>query len=175
MFDDVWSVTNERHIREIRQEARLVQEEVEATVAELAASERSLRDALIDYGKRGYEVRVEAGDRAVVGRIGHVGSTLIRLATSQGRIVDIAIAMIVGVRRLPGAPRPGVVTTGHPGSMIARLREAVQTHELVHLERSGGEELDGRVVAVSKDALELESTIGTWLVPVEAILWLWRP
>lgn len=143
-----------------------------------------MRDVLVDYGKQGFELRLEAADRHLVGRIDHVGKTVLRLVLSEGRKVDIAINHIVGIRRVGTAALSGEVTSGHPASMIARLREAVQTQETVHLERVSGEAIDGRIVAVLDSAIEVEarssqtkgarSTELHWLVPVDAIVWMWR-
>ncbi len=179
------SVTDERSVRRIRQEARSFQEEVEASVAELAASDRTLRDVLIDYGKQGFELRVEVVDRYLVGRIEHVGKSVLRLVLSEGRKVDIVVEHIVGIRRVGSELLPGEVTSGHPASMIARLREAAQTQEMVHIERVSGEAIDGRVVAVLDTAVEIESgstragagqsgATVQWLVPIDAIIWMWR-
>ncbi len=190
------SVTDERSVRRIRQEARSFQEDVEASVAELAASDRTLRDVLIDYGKQGFELRVEVADRYLVGRIEHVGKSVLRLVLSEGRKVDIAIEHVVGIRRVGITVLPGEVTSGHPASLIARLRESVQTQEMVHVERVSGEAIDGRVVAVLDSAVEIESgrapansvrsgsansmnsgpngATVQWLVPIEAIIWMWR-
>ncbi len=185
------SVTDERSVRRIRQEARSFQEEVEASVAELAASDRTLRDVLVDYGKQGFELRVEVTGHYLVGRIEHVGKTVLRLVLSEGRKVDMVINHIVGIRRVGSEVLAGEVTTGHPASMIARLREAVQTQELVHVERVSGEAIDGRVVAVLDTAVEIVSgrtqsnsvrSAGAghsgadvqWLVPIDAIVWMWR-
>ncbi len=177
-------VTDERSVRRIRQEARSFQEDVEASVAELAASDRTLRDVLIDYGKQGFELRVEVGDRYLVGRTEHVGKSVLRLVLSEGRKVDIVIEHIVGIRRVGSDVLPGEVTSGHPASMIARLREAVQTQEMVHVERVNGEAIDGRIIAVLDTAVEIESDSSQakgmksnglqWLVPIDAIIWIWR-
>ncbi len=167
-------MTDERSLREIRQEARSFQEEIEASVAELAASNRTLRDVLIDYGKQGYELRIEAGGRSLVGQIEHVGASILRLRTSEGKKVDISTDALTGIRQMSAVLRSGAVTTGHPGTMIARLRESVQTEESVHVERVTGEAIDGRVVAVLDSAIEIETAGAQWLVPIDAVVWVWR-
>lgn len=158
----------------MRQEARLVQEDLEASVAEHAASDRSMREVLIDYGKAGYRLRVEASGRSIVGQVEHVGTTLVRLATVEGRKIDIATPSIVGIRVDVGIRSPGSVTTGHPGSMIARMREAIQTEEILHVERQSGESIAGQVVAVLAEAVEIQAAGALWLVPLDAICWVWR-
>lgn len=172
---DRWvEVTDERSVRNLRQEARAFQEEVEASVAERAASSRTLRDVLIDFGKQGSSIRLEAGSRTLSGRIEHVGSALVRIVTAEGRRVDVALSTLSGIRRSPDPGLPQSVTTGHPGSMTARLREAVQAVESVHIERATGETIEGTVVAVLESAVEVRTTLADWVVPIDAIVWLWR-
>lgn len=167
-------MNDDRSLRELRLEARVFQEDLEATVAEHAASDRSMRDALIDYGKAGYRVRVEANARSLVGQIEHVGTSLVRLATVEGHKIDIATPAIAGVRVDVGIRTPCSVTTGHPGSMIARMREAIQTDEVIHIERQSGESVDGKVVAVLAEAVEVQAAGALWLIPLDAICWIWR-
>ncbi len=172
---DRWvGVTDERSLRHLRQEARAFQEEVEASAAQLAASNRTVRDVLIDFGKQGSAIRIEAAGRSLTGEIEHVGPTLVRIITAEGRRVDVAFGPLSGIQRsrVYGAPRS--VTTGHPGSLIARLRESVQTAELLHIERVSGEAIEGSVVAVLGSAVEVHTTLAEWVIPLDAIIWLWR-
>lgn len=171
---DRLGMTDDRALRQIRQEARLLQEELEDAVGDFAASERTLNDALIDYGKLGNLLRVEVSGRSVVGHVEHVGVDIVRLATAEGRRVDIQVGVIGGIRVSGGEVRPGAVSTGHPGTLLARLREAVQTQETIHLERRLGESIDGRIVAILDVAIEIEAQSVTWIVPMGEISYLWR-
>lgn len=167
-------MSDDRILRQIRQEARELQEEIEASVADFAASDRTLREALIDYAKLGHEMRIELAGRVLVGYVEHVGAQIVRLVTNEGQRVDVVLDAVAGIRVAGDALRPGTVTSGHPSTLLARLREAVQTQERLHLERRSGEALEGQVIAVLDVAIQLRAGSVTWLLPMAEICYLWR-
>ena len=74
----------ERTIRQLRVDARALQEDAEQAVAELARATRTLRDALLDHARAGASMRLELASATIVGRIVHVGDDVVRVVSPDG-------------------------------------------------------------------------------------------
>lgn len=154
---------HERTLRRLRQEARARLEEIEAAEAERELAGRSLADELHEWALRGAVLAIEVANQVVRGRICHLGATVVEIDTGETRTligVDRILAVWdqgelgLGVSA-ETAPRPGPWTTGHPGSLVARLRELVGTGHEVVVGRSGAEALQGAVMAASEHHVRL--------------------
>ena len=161
---------SERVVREVRQEVRREREFAEAAEAEHDASTSSFPVALMGLGSQGVELMIELPDRQLVGRICHVGSELVTLENLGGERFDIATWAIAGVRLTRGQARPISVSTGHPGSLVARLREVLVSQEAVALSRRIGAPMSGRLRACSETHVEGVDHNGShWLLPLPMI------
>lgn len=165
----------ERTIRRLRAGAREQQEEAEAVVAELAMATRTLREAVLDHGRRGGSVRIELGPTTLSGTIVHVGTDLVRLLRADRQVVDVVLSAASSVRIETSERSATPVTTGYPESVVARCRELVQVNAEVEIGRSVPPVLRGRILAANESHLELvDGTGGRWLVPTGAVCWIRR-
>lgn len=165
----------ERTIRQLRVDARAMQEDAEGAVAELARATRSLRDALIDLGRTGVDVRVELAGKNVVGPVVHVGDDVVRLVRVDRRVVDIVISAIGGVHATPVLAGHATVSTGYPATMLARCRELVQAGAGVELGRRRHDPVVGELAAATSTHVELvTSRSGVALVPLAEVAWVER-
>ena len=163
----------ERTIRRFRVDARAMQEEAEAAVAELAMATRTLRDAVLDHARSGATMRVEIGTSVLSGRVLHVGSELVRLAVADGAPIDVALEAISLIRVLPADTGRATVTTGHPETMLARCRELVQVNAEVDIGLRAAATATGALLAATSTHLELASTAGgTLLIPMTSLGWI---
>ncbi len=163
----------ERTIRRFRVDARAMQEDAEAAVAELAMATRTLRDAVLDHARSGAAMRFEIGTAALSGRVRHVGSEVVRLAVADGSPVDVALDAVSLVRVVPGDAGRVAVTTGHPETVLARCRELVQVNAEVKIGLRAAETATGVLLAASSTHLELaSSTGGALLIPMASLAWI---
>lgn len=168
---------DERELRRLRLEARATREEAEAAVAEMDASARTMADILGDLGRFSVVLSIDLpGERQLHGVIVHVGSELVRLQTAGGSRFDIAIAAINGVRSTGESGGTASVGTGHPASMVARLRELANHEERVTLARYFGAELIGQLVVAGLNHVQLQDNHAKmWFVPIAAVAWVGPP
>ncbi len=160
----------ERRARELRLIGREMREDEEWAAAELDAAQRSFAEALAAAATTGHDVTIDtvAGSRR--GRIVHLGEDVIGLASVIDGRVDIAAQHVLGVAvsRRPGSAAS--ISTGHPRTVVARLREAVQDERTVILERLDASTVRGVVAAVGIDHVVVRSGEDDVLVPTEVIV-----
>ena len=165
----------ERTIRQLRVDARALQEDAEVAVAELARATRSLRDAILDLARNGSELRLELVGATFSGRVVHVGDDVVRLARADHPLVDIAISAIGGVHAAPAGSGMAAVSTGYPATLVARCRELLQASAEVELGRCGLAPVFGELRAATATHVELAtSNGGTWLIPLAEVAWVER-
>lgn len=164
----------ERRVRELRQDRRAQQEELEAVVAEADAAGRTLRSALRDHGERGDRCFVEVGPHRLVGVVTHVGDDVVRLSDLDGRSRDVAVDRIALVARQTAGSVVHRVGSGHPLTLLARARELVVGGGPVEIGRVDGPgTLVGRLVAATATHLELDrGASGPALLAWPAVAWL---
>ncbi len=163
----------ERTIRRFRVDARAMQEDAEAAVAELAMATRTLRDAVLDHARSGATMRLEIGPAALSGRVLHVGSEVVRLAVADGSPIDVALEAVSLVRILPAEAGRAAVTTGHPETVLARCRELVQANAEVEIGLRTGGTSTGVLLAATSTHLQLESSNGgVLLIPMASLAWI---
>ncbi len=149
MGDD--STTRRWHL-----EWRQRQEEVEDAEAALAGSTRTLRDLFVDEARRGRSMSVHLPGRVVAGRIVHVGVDVVGVDDGRlGRLV--APVSAIEVVHVGEPSTPGVVTTGHPGTLVAAARSAVQGRSVVEIATGTAGTTTGRLRTVSADHLVLDT------------------
>ena len=165
----------ERAIQRLRVDARALQEDAEAAVAELALATRTLRDAVLDQARSGARFRVQVGDVALVGDVIHVGDEVMRLAVADRDPVDIVIDAVGAIRTTPGEGRSAAVSVGYPATLLARCRELLQSRAEVELGRRSGPSVLGALVAATPTHLELVGRSGeVWLVPQSDVVYVAR-
>lgn len=163
----------ERAAREARVERRDEQRMVESTVAEQEASGQDFSSLLFGLGSQGIDLMIEMQDRQLVGKIVHVGSDLIIVQSIGGERYDIAISAITGLRATRGEARPGAVSTGHPNTVTARLREALANGETVSISRRFGTPMGGTLQGVSDGHVQGVDHNGSyWFLPIGMVTWV---
>ncbi len=163
----------ERAVREARVERRDEQRMVESTVAEREASGQDFGSLLFGLGSQGIDLMVEMQDRQLVGKIVHVGSDLIVVESIGGERYDVAVSAITGLRATRGEARPGAVSTGHPNTVTARLREALATGEAVSISRQFGNPMGGTLQGVSEGHVQGVDHNGSyWFLPIGMVTWV---
>jgi len=165
----------ERTIRQLRVDARAMQEDAEGAVAELARATRSLRDAVLDLARNGSELRVEMSQATFTGRVVHVGEDVVRIARSDRPLVDIAISAIGGVHAASSSAHQAAVSTGYPATLVARCRELLQSSADVEVGRRSLAPVLGALQAATATHLELRAVNGgVWLIPLAEVAWVER-
>lgn len=165
----------ERTIRQLRVDARAMQEDAEVAVAELARATRSLRDALLDLARNGSELRLELAGATFNGRVVHVGEDVVRLARIDRPLVDISISAISGVHAADSSAGQAAVSTGYPATLVARCRELLQVNAGVEIGRRGLPPVLGELKAATATHVELETAAGgVWLIPLVEVAWVER-
>ena len=165
----------ERTIRQLRVDARSMQEDAEVAVAELARATRSLRDAILDLARNGSELRVELVEATFSGRVVHVGEDVVRIARPGRPLVDIAISAISGVHAASSSIGQAGVSTGYPATLIARCRELLQASADVEVGRRGLSPVLGELTAATATHVELGTANGgVWLIPLAEMAWVER-
>lgn len=163
----------ERAAREARVERRDEQRMVESAVAEREASGQDFGSLLFGLGSQGIELMVEMQDRQLVGKIVHVGADLIVVESIGGERYNVAISAVTGLRATQGAARPGAVSTGHPNSVTARLREALANGETVSISRRFGTPMGGQLQGVSDAHVQGVDHNGSyWFLPMGMVSWI---
>lgn len=165
----------ERAIQQLRVDARALQEDAEAAVAELARATRNLRDAVLDHARSGARFRIEVGDVVFAGQVVHVGDDVVRLVVGDRAPVDLAISAVRLVRSSPGETASAPVSVGYPATLLARCRELLQVSASVELGRRTGTPLLGSLVAATSTHVELAGRgAETMLVPLGEVAWVSR-
>lgn len=162
----------ERTIRRLRVDARAMQEDAEAAVAELAMATRTLRDAVLDHARSGATMRFEVGAAGLSGRVVHVGGEVVRLVVADGPPIDIALDAVSLIRVSNGVAGRATVTTGYPDTLVARCRELVQSNARVAVGLRAGPTVSGGLVATTSTHLELDSPSGVSLIPLVSVAWI---
>jgi hypothetical protein len=153
----------------LRSEIRLEAEEAEREAAAAAALQRSLADVARELMAHGDIVAVDAGGRVFVGSIAEVGTDLVGLEASAGRVVVnlgcVASLRVVQRARAGGrSPVPGVQT-----SFRARLLELCLSGEEVEAGMSGIEDsVVGRLAFLGSDHAAIGDAGGEpeWFLPL---------
>ena len=156
-----------------RQEQRAERESMEGAVAEHHASTQQFPAALTGLGAQGAELMIEMPDRQLVGRVVHVGSELVSIVNLGGERFDLAMWAIAGVRIMNTERQPATVSSGHPNSVIARLREAVVSGESLTVSRRFGAPMAGQLRACSDTHVEgVDHNKSFWIVPLPMVTWV---
>ncbi len=165
----------ERTIRQLRVDARAMQEDAELAVAELARATRTLRDALLDLARAGSPIRLEVADAMLAGAVVHVGDDVVRLVRPDRGVVDVAISALAGVQAEAATSGHATVSVGYPASLLARCRELLQVNAHVEIGRRTRPPVLGALQAATPTHVEL-SAVGdvTWLVPLAEVAWVRR-
>lgn len=156
-------------VRRHRAEERQRRAAIEEVEGELAASERSLTDALIDIGRQGSAVRIEGVGVPGAVWIDHVGLDVIGVIASTGDAEFVALSAVLGITTVPGERQARVVTTGHPRTVLALAREMVGSGEAVVLGRADGVEVRGVLIAANTSHVELDTSSSPLLIPLSAV------
>ncbi len=143
-----------RIARRLRLEARAQAEEAEQEAAAHHAATIDLAEAIAQWGEQGRLLRFELGGRTLVGRVLHVGADLVTVR-SDAMWFDVAVDALEFVCPVDGDRLPRAVTRGHPGTLVARLREHATLERRVVVGLAGGAERQGVVFAVAGDHLVL--------------------
>lgn len=165
----------ERTIRQLRVDARAMQEDAEEAVAELAKATRSLRDAILDLARSGAELRLELAVTTFTGRVVHVGDDVVRIARTNRPLVDVAISALSGVHASQGCAGHASVSTGYPATLVARCRELLQGSAGVEVGRRSLVSVVGELRAATATHVELSTAKGgSWLIPLDEVAWVER-
>lgn len=172
---------HERELRRLRLADRERREDIEASEAELAMATRSLPDALVDLGRVGSVVRLDAVDRSRSGVIVHVGAGVVTVRSDAGIDEVVSLGHVEGVRPVGAVPLGSLpslssgepVRYGHPHSVVAFARSLIG--ETVRLERRSTPPVAGRIDGVSDDLVLLGGTDGLQrLIPLASVVSICR-
>lgn len=164
-------------LREMRIEHREIQEELAAAQEEGERAGRELDEVVLEFLYRGDSIRVAVGERTWTGVVVHAGLAVMVLLTAGGVEIDVAYEALTSIRVVERAKSGGrPLAASHPATLLARLRELVNTAVEVEM---GGLRLDpplrGRVEVVAKTHVEFRSIDGAeWVVPLGEVAYLIR-
>lgn len=165
----------ERAVQQLRIDARALQEDAEAAVAELARATRSLRDAVLDHARAGGRVRIEIGGVVFAGQVVHLGDDVARVVVADRGPVDVALSAVGSIQVSLGPQGPSPVSTGYPATLLARCRELLQVNALVEVGRRTLGPVSGEMMAATATHLELGGRSGdVWLIPLDEVAWVAR-
>jgi len=167
------SMETERIVGEMRAEQRSHLEDVEEAVAESEAAATTLDLRLMQLGNRAVEISAEVADRQIRGRVAHVAGEVVTIETIGGARFCLHLDRVLAFRfvDMPGETRG--VTSGHPATIIARLREMWTASERCTIGRITGPAVLGDLRAVTDGHVELVDPQGNnWLIPLETIAWI---
>lgn len=160
--------------RQVRHEARLLAEDLEADVISTDLTSRTLPEACRELHAAGQVVRVNLPGASFTGEVIHVGIDLMTVVDEHGNEFDVllpAVASIRSVGRLPSRPRPLLTD---PKRLRGRLAHAAAVRETLEV---GGPALPlvaGVPAAAAEDHLVLDASDGRQLIPYPAIAWIVR-
>lgn len=171
---------HERELRRLRLDDRERREEIEAAEAELAAGTRSLCDALVDLGRSGRIVRLDAVDRSRSGRIVHVGEHVVTIRHDAGDDELVSLDHVEGIRSVDETSpvaralrSDDPVRYGHPHSVVASLRSFIGAP--VRIERRSTPSVTGRVEGVSDAVAVLRGPdAAELLIPLSSVVSIWQ-
>lgn len=167
------ALESERIMGEMRIEQRSYLEEVEDAVAETEAASTTLDLRLMQLGNRAVEVAAEVADRQIRGRVIHVAGNLATIETIGGAQFCFHLNRVMAFRFVdtPGETRG--VSTGHPATLVAKLREMWTAGDRCTVGRITGPAVLGDLQAVTDRHIELVDPQGNnWLIPLETIAWI---
>jgi hypothetical protein len=164
-------------LRQMRIDHREMRDELSTALDESERAGRTLDEVALEYLYRGDSIRVAVGERSWTGTVVHVGPEIMILRVPAGAEVDLAYEAVTSIRVVERARSGGrSVTSRHPETMLARLRELANSTEEVEI---GGPRLQpgclGRIEIVARTHVEFRSTDGAeWILPIAEIGYLIR-
>ncbi len=164
---------HERERRRLLLDDRRRRAEAEAAEAELDASRLGLAQVFQRWARLGVVVVVELPGQTVQGRVGHLGSAVVALVEDSGTQILFELDVVESARALSDqrAAERHAWTTGHPGSLVALLRERVGREQTVGLDRRSGDRISGVVTGVSDEVVVLRTRAGgDVVVPRRAVI-----
>lgn len=160
--------------RQVRHEARLLAEDLEADVISTELTTRTLADACRELHAAGQFVRATLAGASFSGAIAHVGIDLVTVIDDHGNQFDMLLPAVASIKALDRSPsRPGPLVAD-PKRFRGRLAHAAAVREPVEV---GGPALPlvaGLPAAAAEDHLVLDATDGRQLIPYPAITWIVR-
>ncbi len=164
---------HERELRRLLLEDRSRRAEAEAAEAELDAARLGLHQVFDRWARTGAVVVVDLAGQVVQGRIGHLGRAAATLVEDSDTRILFEFDAVDGVRERPGSVMSGPHewTAGHPGSVVALLRELVGRERVVELVRRSGDRIVGVVTGVSDEVVVVRTHSGVdVIVPQPALV-----
>jgi hypothetical protein len=158
-------------LRQLRIEDHEFQEGLLEAAAQSERAKRHLDEVVLEFMHRGDTIRIAVGPRAWIGKIVHVGRSLLRLETAGAAWIDIDLLKVTSIavvsRSAAGGRSPGI---GDPATLIARLRELEQNTAVVEIGGPLLESLPVRILVVAGEHIEAEGIDGTeWTFPMHSI------
>ncbi|MBT8240330.1 MAG: hypothetical protein KJN63_03805 [Acidimicrobiia bacterium] len=164
---------SERIEQEMRLEQRAHFEDVEEAVSETEAASTTLDLRLMQLGTRSVEVVAECADRSIRGRVTNVARDVATIETIGGARFCFHLDRVLAFKFIDSPGETRGVTTGHPATMIARLREMWNARERCTIGRVSGHAVLGDLQAVTESHVELADPQGnSWLIPMQTIAWI---
>lgn len=154
--------------------ARRESEKAEQQAAVLAVRRRRLADAAWEAAQHGRVVEVRAGTFEAEGTALYAQRDLLSLQTVRGGL-EVCLPHVDALF-IRTATSPGRSLPRETESFAARLAEVQMRGEQVEVVgRGGANRFRGRLEAVARDHLALESPHGQTLIPLRAVACVIRP
>lgn len=160
--------------RQVRHEARLQAEDLEADVISTELTGRTLPDACRELHAAGSLVTVTLPGVTFSGAIVHLGIDLVTVADEQGNEFDVLLPAATSIKAVGDTTaRPGELVTD-PKRLRGRLAHAAAVGQPVEVGGPALPAVSGMAVAAAEDHLVLDATDGRLLIPYSAIAWIVR-
>jgi hypothetical protein len=171
IFDPSMAAMSREMRREIREEA----EEVEFIVAESELRERTFADVAKEIRNRGEFIGVSTPQRVFNGYILYAAGDFLTVR-SEDLEVDINLASVSYLRKLPGGRPGGRPSEEGPGTFEMRLVERKSPLDRVEIGFAPRHEsLFGRITVVGQDHIVvIDDQRSEWTVPFESIAFVVR-
>lgn len=160
--------------RQVRHEARLQAEDLEADVISTELTGRTLADACRELHAAGRLVSVTLPGVEFSGAIVHVGIDLVTVADDQGDEFDVLLPAAASVKAVGDASARPEVLAANPKRLRGRLAHAAAVGEPVEVGGPALPAVSGMAAAAAEDHLVLDAAAGRLLIPYSAIAWIVR-
>ena len=160
--------------RQIRHEARLQAEDLEADVIATELTGRTLADACRELHAAARLVSVTLPGISFGGAIVHVGIDLVTVADDLGNEFDVLLPAVGSIKVVGDAPARSGVLAADPKRLRGRLAHAAAVGQPVEVGGPGLPAVSGMAAAAAEDHLVLDAADGRLLIPYPAIAWMVR-
>jgi hypothetical protein len=160
--------------RQVRHEARLVAEDLEADVIATELTGRTLADACRELHAAARLVALTLPGVAFSGAIVHVGIDMVTVADDHGNEFDVLLPAIGSIKAVGDARVRPRELASDPKRLRGRLAHAAAIGQHVEVGGPALPAVSGSAAAAAEDHLVLDAADGRLLIPYPAIAWIVR-